>query len=175
VRNEQAVIALAANNIIFRGFLMNCPYCNTAVPSGREICPNIDCYKPIKPIPVPPNGKIRFGRYEWYVMDKQDDKLLVLTEKVIDRRAYHSQPCEVTWEECDLRKYLNGEFFNSFSEGERERIIEVTNENNCNPWYGTSGGNPTVDKVFLLSIDEAVKYFGDSGQRENRIKSDDFS
>jgi hypothetical protein len=154
---------------------MNCPYCNTEVPPGRDICPNNECYKPIKPIPVPPGGKIRFGKYDWYVLDKQDGKILILTEKVIERRAYHNQKCEITWETCDMRKYLNGEFYNSFSESERERIIEVMNENNDNPWYGTSGGNPTADKVFLLSIDEVVKYFGDSGQREKRIKSTDFS
>lgn len=74
-----------------------------------------------------------------------------------------------------MRTYLNGEFYNSFSDADRERIIKVTNQNNDNPWYGTSGGNPTTDKVFLLSIDEVVKYFGDSGQRENRVKSTDFS
>jgi len=154
---------------------MTCPYCDAVVPDRREICPNTECYKPIKPIPVPPDGKIRFGKYDWYVLDKQDDRMLLLTEKVIERKAYHNQPGEVTWETCDMRKYLNGEFYNSFSETERKRIIEVVNENNSNPWYGTSGGNPTVDKIFLLSIDEVVKYFGDSGQRENRIKSDDYS
>ena len=108
---------------------MNCPYCNAEVPAGREICPNNECYRPIKPIPVPPGGKIRFGAYDWYVLDKQDDRALILTEKVIERRVYQNQACEITWEISDMRKYLNGELYNSFSAADRERIIEVTNEN----------------------------------------------
>ena len=154
---------------------MNCPYCNTSVPPDREICPNNVCYRPIKPIPVPPGGKIRFGKYDWYVLDKKDGVSLLLTEKVIERRAYHNTNCDITWESSDMRKYLNGEFYNSFCETDRERVAEVTNVNDDNPWYGTSGGNPTIDKIFLLSIGVVVKYFGDSGQLENRVKSSDFS
>ena len=127
---------------------MNCPYCNTEVPANREICPNNDCYRPLKPIPIPPNGKVQFGGYDWYVLDKQDGKMLLLTEKIIGRRAYHNRVENITWETCDIRKYLNGEFYNSFNETDRERIIEVMNNNPANPWYGTSGGNPTADKFF---------------------------
>jgi len=128
----------------------------------------VACGYPVKPIPVPPGGKIRFGAYDWYVLDRQADKMLILTEKVIKFRPYHHAECEITWETSDIRKYLNGEFYDSFSEAEQTRIIEVTNENADNPWYGTGGGNPTRDKVFLLSIDEVVKYFGDSGQLKTR-------
>jgi len=145
-----------------------CPYCNTEVPPDREICPNLECYRPVKPIPIPAGGKIRFGKYDWYVLDRKDDRALVLTEKVIGKRAYHSRNCEITWETSDMRKYLNGEFYNSFSEADRGRIIEVVNKNDDNPWYGTDGGRQTADKVFLLSIEEVFKYFGDSGQLKNR-------
>ena len=31
-------------------------------------------------------------------------------------------------------------------------------------------GNATKDRIFLLSIEEVVKYFGDSGQFKNRPK-----
>ena len=37
-----------------------------------------------------------------------------------------------------------------------------------NPWTGTKCGNPTADKIFLLSYDEVVKYFGESGDLQNR-------
>jgi hypothetical protein len=133
---------------------MICLDCKKETPPGREICP--ECYHPIKPIPIPSGGKIRFGEYDWYVLDRQDDRALILTEKVIDTRAYHDQEVEVTWETCDLRKYLNGEFYNSFGESDRARIIKVTKENNDNPWYGTNGGNPTTDGIFLLSIDKKM-------------------
>lgn len=148
---------------------MICSYCKKEVPSSREICPK--CNHPIKLIPIPPGGIIRFGRYEWYVLDRQADRALILTKNVIEKRAYHSQEAEVTWETCDMRKYLNSEFYDSFSASDRERIIEVINETNDNPWYGTSGGNPTTDKVFLLSLEEVVQYFGDSGQLKTKNRN----
>jgi hypothetical protein len=36
-----------------------------------------------------------------------------------------------------------------------------------NPWYGTKWGNPTIDRIFLLSTSEVVQYFGDSGDLKN--------
>ena len=145
---------------------MKCPKCKKEDPQGREMCP--DCGAPVKPLPVPPGGKMRFGGHDWYILDRQDGKMLAITEKVIEKRPYHHEECEITWETCDMRKYLNGEFYNSFCEADQARIAEVTNENPDNPWYGTSGGNPTRDKIFLLSIDEILKYFGDSGQIKTR-------
>lgn len=145
---------------------MICPKCKREDPSGREMCPY--CGAPVKPIPVPPGGKIKFGKYDWYVLDKKEDKMLIITEKVFEKRAYNNCECEITWETSDMRKYLNNEFYNSFDTADRARIIETENENKDNPWYGTSGGNPTIDKIFLLSIEEVIKYFGDSGQIKTR-------
>jgi len=145
---------------------MKCPNCKKKTPRKNEMC--VECGWPIKSIPVPPGGKIKFGPYDWYVLNKQDDRMLILTEKVIEFRPYHHEECEITWETCDLRKYLNGEFYASFSEAERARIVEVTNENPGNQWYGTRGGNPTIDRIFLLSIDEVVQFFGDSGQLKTK-------
>ncbi len=145
---------------------MICTRCKKDDPQNREMCPA--CGAPIRPIPVPPGGKIHFGSYDWFVLDKQEDKTLIITEKVLEKRTYHKEESAVTWETCDMRAYLNGVFYQSFSEADRARIAEVTNENPDNPWYGTSGGNPTIDRIFLLSIDEVLKYFGDSGQIKTR-------
>jgi len=46
---------------------------------------------------------------------------------------------------------------------ERAQIVETVVINNNNPWFGTHGGNNTIDKMFLLSLEELVQYFGDSG------------
>ena len=67
-----------------------------------------------------------------------------------------------------MRRYLNGEFYNRFTAEERGRILETRVINSDNHWYGTTGGADTTDRVFLLSIDEVVRYFGDSGQLWNR-------
>ena len=31
-----------------------------------------------------------FGKYDWYVLDKQDDRVLIITEKVIEKHPYHN-------------------------------------------------------------------------------------
>ena len=109
--------------------------------------------------------KLVFGEYEWRILDIQEDRILILAEEIIEQRDYHNKPGDVTWKECELRKYLNGEFYDSFSEKDRTRIIETLNKNPDNPWYESKGGQDTVDKIFLLSLDDVVKkYFGDSSK-----------
>jgi hypothetical protein len=107
---------------------------------------------------------------EWQVLDVQGDMMLLLSNKLLFKREYHSLPDDaVTWEVSSLRKYLNEDFYNStFSADEKARIVETTVINKDNQWYGTPGGNNTVDKVFLLSLEEVVKYLGDSGKLANR-------
>ena len=111
---------------------------------------------------------IPFGGYDWRVLDVKDGKALIISDRTVGTKNYHEVNETVTWENCDLRKYLNGEFYNSFSAADRAKIAETKVVNNNNPWLGTNGGNDTNDKIFLLNIEEAVKYFGDSGQLTNR-------
>ncbi|MCL2087792.1 MAG: DUF6273 domain-containing protein [Oscillospiraceae bacterium] len=108
---------------------------------------------------------IEFGDYNWRVLDVQDSKALIISEDVIEQHAYHNEYIDITWENSDLRAYLNGEFYNSFSESDKARVAETTVINNDNPEYGTPGGNDTTDKVFLLSIDEANMYFANDSSR----------
>ncbi|MDR2533016.1 MAG: DUF6273 domain-containing protein [Oscillospiraceae bacterium] len=108
---------------------------------------------------------IQFGALEWRVLEIQDGMALIITEDVIDRRPYHADGGDITWEHSSLRAYLNGEFYNSFSSSEQGRIIETTIINSNNPTRGTAGGNNTTDNIFLLSIDEANNYFTDNASR----------
>ena len=97
---------------------------------------------------------------------------LVITEDIIDRGRYHySSQTSVTWETSEIRQYLNSTFLNTFNEADRRRITNTIVINNNNPWFDTYGGNNTVDRIFLLSIEEVVRYFGDSGQFANRPDS----
>ena len=113
---------------------------------------------------------IPFGGYDWRVLDVKNNKALLLSEKVLEEQVYHSSRSDTTWETCTLRSYLNGTFYNTFSENDKARIPETRVTTNNNPWYGTKGGADTNDRIFLLSIEEAVKYFGDSSQLQNRPK-----
>lgn len=111
-----------------------------------------------------------FGGYQWRILDIQDNAALIMTEYMIEQRPYNDYAGEVTWADCSLRKYLNGEFYNKFTPDEQSKIIQVLNKNQDNQWYGTRGGEDTMDYIFLLSIQEAVcKYFGDSSKNlQNR-------
>jgi hypothetical protein len=110
---------------------------------------------------------VDFGGIEWLVLDVVDGKALILSYEVIQRIPYHEENMEVTWEHSSIRQYLNEEFFTSFPEVLQRKIVETTITNNDNPLFGTSGGNNTIDKVFLLSIDEFEAYFDDDD--EHRI------
>ena len=99
---------------------------------------------------------------DWRVLAVENKKALLISEKIIEKRPYNTESWDITWEQCTLRKYLNDEFYNSLG-WDKSRIAENRNINPNNPRYGTFGGNTTTDKVFLLSLDEVVKYFGDSG------------
>lgn len=109
--------------------------------------------------------KVLFGEYEWRVLDVQEDKVLILTEEIIELRDYHNKCTDITWRDCELRKYLNGEFYEKFSEEDRIKIVETVNTNPGNLWYKADGGEDTTDYIFILSIDEVVRaFFGDSSR-----------
>ncbi len=106
--------------------------------------------------------KISFGGYDWQVLDVQNGKALIITEYIIEQRPYHDAYEDITWAECSLRKYLNGAFYNKFSAADQDRIHSVLHINSDNQWFGTKGGEDTLDNIFLLSLDEVCRYFGDS-------------
>jgi GNAT superfamily N-acetyltransferase len=109
-----------------------------------------------------------FGGYRWWILDIRDGKALLLCDQVAEKRNYHERHEATTWADCSLRRYLNETFYTTFSEADRSRILETRLSNMNNPWFGTNGGRDTTDKIFILSIDEAVKYLGDSGQYKNK-------
>jgi len=132
--------------------------------------------------------RMYFGGRDWLVLDERNGKALIMSEAVEYRRFHHSE-VEITWADCELREYLNNEFYNSFSEEEKARIIQ-TKLPPCysNSWHGPGGNKArimqvkgqagkyesgfdkcTEDRIFLLSIEELIKYTGDSGDMERRI------
>ena len=114
---------------------------------------------------------IAFGGHSWRVLEVRDGSALVITENIIGHRMFHNTLANVTWETSEIRHFLNGTFFYTFTETDRQRIQETYVINNSNPWNfsgwggqaNTPGGNNTFDRIFLLSIDEVLQHFGDSG------------
>ena len=116
---------------------------------------------------------ITFGSYEqdnntgngaepisWRVLDVEEGRLLVISEKALDSKKYNEELADVTWKTCTLRSWLNGDFYEkAFTADERAKILMTTVANRDNNVFGTPGGEETYDHIFLLSIDETAKYF----------------
>ncbi len=103
---------------------------------------------------------------EWIVLDSDGQKSLFLSRYGLEGKPYNTTYGTVTWESCSLRNWLNKIFFETaFSQSEQNAIIETLISNPDNPVYGTSGGNDTADKVFLLSYDELIRYFPEESDR----------
>lgn len=108
-------------------------------------------------------SRLDFGGHRWYVLDRKEDKVLLLSEGLLGFRPYHDEDEPVTWESSSLRRYLNGEFLSSLPETEKARVLETQVVNRSNPKYAIRGGEDTLDKVFLLSLEEAELYLSGFG------------
>jgi hypothetical protein len=126
-------------------------------------------------VEIPQTGSIiSFGGYDWRVLDVQKDRALIISDNLLEKRAFNNQNTSATWETCDLRRYLNGEFYDQFSAEAKTRIMETRIQNNPNPWFDIKGGKETNDRIFLLNIEEVVQYFGDSGQLRNKYQDNKY-
>lgn len=103
---------------------------------------------------------------EWQVLAVEDGRALVISRYALDAMPYNQKYVFVTWRTSSLRSWLNGDFYNkAFSGTEKNSIAEVLNINPGSPTSNTRGGLDTKDRIFLLSIEEAGKYFADDGAR----------
>ena len=138
---------------------------------------------------------ILFGKYEqdnntangpepiiWQVLTVKDGRALVISRLSLEVMAFDEGDLffkisqrhdRITWETTPVRAWLNDDFYkNAFTyantaltKSERSRIILVRNETPDNPEYGTKGGAPTDDYVFLLSLDEVMQYMESASAR----------
>ena len=102
---------------------------------------------------------VEFGRYpqrlegevrpvEWQVLSKENGRMLVISRYGLD--AMRFDPESNDWSKSEIRRWLNGEFYNStFADEEKARIISFNQDN-----------------VFLLNDEEAEKYFADDDARK---------
>lgn len=112
---------------------------------------------------------------KWRILDVEDNKVLLLSDVVLDAQPFNKIDCGSYWENCTIRSWMNGyssekntkgidyteyNFIDkAFSDLESKAIIlsQITNEDNN--YYDqdresqiiTECGNDTEDKIFLLS------------------------
>ena len=112
---------------------------------------------------------------EWIVLDVQGSEALLLSKHCLDNKQYHTEKCDITWEECSLRKWLNGTFINkAFSNNEQRAILLTFVDNSKSQGKSgldTNGGNNTQDRVFLLSYEQANRYLGGVGWQDHNVKA----
>ena len=98
------------------------------------------------PLDLDDSNAIFFGKYRWKVLKSEKKHLLLIAENVIICRDWGK---ELKWHYSEIRGYLNGAFFNSFSPDERRQILPM----------GLSGS------IFLLTSSEANAYFHSDSDR----------
>ncbi|MCR4556467.1 MAG: DUF6273 domain-containing protein [Saccharofermentans sp.] len=100
-------------------------------------------------------GNYGEGDISWIILDIDGDNVMLLSEYAIENKMFNAELVETSWENCSVRSWLNSEFIDSaFTEDEKTKILDTDVLSSVNSEYGTQCGNDTVDKVFLLSLDE---------------------
>ena len=129
---------------------------------------------------------IGFGSYngspiKWRVLDIDiaSERALLITEDCLAEAQFHAEaPEDLTYRVSDLRVWLIGDFhYSSFTDEEKERIIEVENPQDTNSETGASEpeGYETTDTVFILSATEMQKYFADDEDMVGTLNGEDIS
>lgn len=124
--------------------------------------------------------KVRLGYYEqdnniengpeeiiWNVIAREGNKALLLSVDCLDGLQFHESYTTITWKDCTLRSWLNGDFYETaFNNIEKAYIItsRITNEKD-ERFNNAFDGEDTEDKVFLLSKKEVEQYLS----FENRV------
>jgi hypothetical protein len=137
-------------------------------------------HKPSRPVfkgDLTAGSTFFFGRYpqktdlaepiEWRVLSAEEGIITAISVYGLDIQPYHVRYEPVSWDTCSLRSWLNSTFLNAaFTSAEQAKILQTTVVNEDNPFTGVKGGNTTKDKVFLLSVREAEKYFPNDEARK---------
>lgn len=128
-----------------------------------------------------PGAIILFGAYpqsadgaalplEWRVLQNSGSELFLLSEHIVDCKRYHGSNVDMTWRDCDLRQWLNGEFLETAFDAAEQESIKTT--------HCTDNGEDspdTQDKVFLLSVTEIRELSDLHGRELRRAVATDFA
>ena len=128
----------------------------------------------------------KYEPIKWRVLSADGNDAFLLADVALDNQRYNLNLKSVTWATSSIRSWLNGygvsanepqadyshkNFLNAAFSSEEKNAIKTTNViNDNNISYGTTGGNTTSDKVFLLS--ESEVYHTDTAEKYGFTKTD---
>ena len=102
---------------------------------------------------------VEFGNYsqssngdiqpiEWQVLAIEENKILVISKYCLEARRFDTT--SNNWKNSEIRQWLNNDFYNkSFNEKDKKHITSFEGDN-----------------IFLLSLEEANKYFANNKARK---------
>jgi len=125
-------------------------------------------------------GKLNFTDYRggtfganigWQVLAVEEGRMLIIAKDIIECRPYHEGAGEATWEVSSLRQWLNGDFYAGLPAELQERVVSVSlSANDSEEDVAITGGIGYVeDKVFVLTRDEAKRYFQQTNKRASGV------
>ena len=121
--------------------------------------------------------QITFGNYNgkpitWRVLSVEGTDAMVISEDIVDQKAYVDSPRKLSaeeallyaWYNCSLRKWLNEDFYEAAFSTEEQAAIKTTHVKNENEeiynytglWEKADKGQDTEDKIYLLSYKDSI-------------------
>ncbi|MCM1245259.1 MAG: DUF6273 domain-containing protein [Roseburia sp.] len=103
---------------------------------------------------------------KWRVLSINGEDAFLLADSKLDAQKYdtrsYSNKDDITWENCTVRTWLNETFLNrAFTTSEQAAIISTKVVNEDDSYYSNSVEADTIDKVYLLSVNELLNpYYG---------------
>ena len=88
---------------------------------------------------------------EWLTLDIKDNQALLISNICLDNKPFNDEDTSISWDSCSLKKWLNNDFYQKAFAANEQSLIQSSEE---------------VGTVFLLSTDEAKRYFKDSEARK---------
>lgn len=93
----------------------------------------------------------------WRVLEVTEDSALLLSEYGLICKNINETFDDFTWETCSLRNWLNTTFLDiAFTNLERKAILDNNIKNIDSDYWGTKGGNDTIDKAFIPTIQDVM-------------------
>lgn len=105
---------------------------------------------------------------KWRVLSTNNRIAFLLSEYGLDDQKYNFEKVDINWADCTLRSWLNADFLTSAFNAKERKLIKNTSVKNYDyPYNKTDEGKNTKDKIYLLSMNDAVnsKYGFDSNKR----------